>query len=601
MHIISKALLVFTLCVSIAFGWKYGKDRYILYGDSFGYYSYLPATFVYNKLFTIDDIVKDTTLGPSVAECLSGFKQGVHGTNGYSVIQYTYGIAAMNSPAFFITLLWDKLNNTSMTGYELRYQQGVKLMGLFYLLFGLLLLYKSLVKFYERSVVLITLCLLVIGTNIFWFSFYQIGMAHINLFFLNSLLLFATINMYDKPEKAKYVFLVGLALALIALIRPSDIVVVLIPLLFGLVHKQDVRERISLIKKHGLTSAIICLCIGLIVFLPQLYYWKKMTGNYFVYSYGNQSFNWLHPEIFKGLFGSSNGWLIYTPIMILSIMGLLTRPKTMVTVSLYFLFPLYIYIIYSWWCYNYINGFGSRPMIHLYPYLALPMAGILIHKNFIIRFLVLLISIVGVVVNLNFSYKAANDFLRTEDTKYIFNASTFFKQAIDLEDLRVLDLGYKGPKDEQLYSHRSLLHVHADTTGAGYITNDSESEYSNLVLEYFIKKEDLTSEWIGIGGMFRTSKKINLSYKQYLLTATIERMGKQVDWFGLAINNKIGKNKVDEVKISTSIINQWGDVHFHIPTEKLLENDKVRVVVWNAGKNQMDIKYLYLKSLNRKN
>src|SRR6185436_6603820 len=76
----------------------------------------------------------------------------------------------------------------------------------------------------------------------------------------------------------------------------------------------------------------------------------------------------------EGLFFPKNGWLVYSPLMACSIAGMFfySRIKKWAW-CLWLIFPAYVYIIYSWYCYTYINGLGSRPMIHLYPLLAIPM------------------------------------------------------------------------------------------------------------------------------------------------------------------------------------------------------------------------------------
>src|SRR5690606_40716534 len=59
------------------------------------------------------------------------------------------------------------------------------------------------------------------------------GMAHGYLFFDFALLMFATDRLYSTGNK-KYFYLLGLASGLIAITRVSGLVVMLIPLLWGL-------------------------------------------------------------------------------------------------------------------------------------------------------------------------------------------------------------------------------------------------------------------------------------------------------------------------------------------------------------------------------
>ena len=54
----------------------------------------------------------------------------------------------------------------------------------------------------------------------------------------------------------------------------------------------------------------------------QIFYWKYVTGEWLVYSYQDQGFSWLKDIIFcKAYIAIVQGWLVYTPVMILSLIG----------------------------------------------------------------------------------------------------------------------------------------------------------------------------------------------------------------------------------------------------------------------------------------
>ena len=58
--------------------------------------------------------------------------------------------------------------------------------------------------------------------------------------------------------------------------------------------------------------------------------------------------------------------------MIFALLGLffLHRNGRAAFLPTFLILPLHIYIIYSWWCFYYVNGLGSRPMVEMYPLLA---------------------------------------------------------------------------------------------------------------------------------------------------------------------------------------------------------------------------------------
>ena len=66
----------------------------------------------------------------------------------------------------------------------------------------------------------------------------------------------------------------------------------------------------------------IIIFFAFLVWIPQLLYWKTVTGNYLFYSYADEGFFFLNPQILKGLFSYRNGWLIYSPVMFFALLGI---------------------------------------------------------------------------------------------------------------------------------------------------------------------------------------------------------------------------------------------------------------------------------------
>jgi hypothetical protein len=115
----------------------------------------------------------------------------------------------------------------------------------------------------------------------------------------------------------------------------------------------------------------VILCL-----FPQLLYWKWITGHYFFNSYVGEQFYWGQPHIIEGLFGFRKGWLVYSPIMIASVIGMfmLFRKGKEFAWPIFTLFSVYIYVIFSWWCWWYGGAYGMRAMIDIYPFLCIPFA-----------------------------------------------------------------------------------------------------------------------------------------------------------------------------------------------------------------------------------
>jgi hypothetical protein len=197
-------------------------------------------------------------------------------------------------------------------------------------------------------------------------------MAHPYLLFLFALLIRATQRWYEQPT-ARRSALLGFSLGMIVMCRVPEVIAVLIPLFWG-----AGGNRFSLWGRHVPLVALAVL-VFVVTLLPQLFYWKWMSGQWIFNSYQGEQFYWSDPQILNGLFSFQNGWLVYTPVMGLSLVGIffLRRYAAAAFWPVLLLWPLHTYIIYSWWCWQYINGFGSRPMVDVYPLLAFPLAALI--------------------------------------------------------------------------------------------------------------------------------------------------------------------------------------------------------------------------------
>jgi hypothetical protein len=139
--------------------------------------------------------------------------------------------------------------------------------------------------------------------------------------------------------------------------------------------------------------------------LPQLLYWKGVTGDWIYYSYGEEGFFFGRPMIGEVLFGYRSGWLLYTPVMGFAVAGFfLFRKKVRRTLILPFalIVAIKLYLISTWWCWWFGGSFGCRPIIDLYGFLAFPMAACFQRVwEFGWRTRVPLLMILGFLIHLN--------------------------------------------------------------------------------------------------------------------------------------------------------------------------------------------------------
>jgi len=119
--------------------------------------------------------------------------------------------------------------------------------------------------------------------------------------------------------------------------------------------------------------------VGAAVLSLQLLFWHATSEHWLLYSYGNEHFDFLRPHIIDGLFSFRKGWLLYTPLVLLMLLGLgaAWRRVPAAVAPMLLLLPVLIYITFSWGEWWYGGGFSARPLVSVYPLLALPLAALL--------------------------------------------------------------------------------------------------------------------------------------------------------------------------------------------------------------------------------
>lgn len=201
--------------------------------------------------------------------------------------------------------------------------------GVFYLILAFLFLRKILLRYFSDITTAIALGFILLATNLFYYSVFENSMSHVYSFFMLSVFLYLMLKLFENPTRItafSWAFIFGI----IVLMRPSNILFGIIPLVFGITDKKSFLLRIEFFKKH-FTLFPIMIFGAILPILPQMIYWYYVSGSFLHYSYPEEArFYFDNPHIIKGLFSFRKGWFLYTPIMlpiILSLFLLKKRPK----------------------------------------------------------------------------------------------------------------------------------------------------------------------------------------------------------------------------------------------------------------------------------
>jgi hypothetical protein len=347
-------------------------ERGVIHWDVISYYSYLPATFIYGdvSLKFLDNppegFVNDDKFWPSTLE------------NGNRLIITSMGLSVLYAPFFFTAHALAPLFGEARDGFGSIYQLFLVLSALVYVVLGFVILKNLLLRYFKPVTTAITLIAVAFGTNLFYYSTFEAAMAHSYDFFLITAFLLVVIRWVEKPSILRTLG-TGALMGFIALVRPTNILVVLLLLLWDVRSWKGFTGRILFFLKNF--HLVLLMLAGFIaVWIPQFLYWKAITGHYLYFTYAEEgaSFYWGHPHIWQSLFGFKKGWFIYTPMMLLAVAGIpLLRkrlPGTLLPVLL--LLVAMIYVQSAWWSWWFGGGFGLRAYIDIYGVMAFPLAAL---------------------------------------------------------------------------------------------------------------------------------------------------------------------------------------------------------------------------------
>ncbi|MCB2378224.1 hypothetical protein LGH70_11555 [Hymenobacter sp. BT635] len=347
----------------------------IIVSDSAGYYLYLPAALVHHDLLQLrfrDEMVAKYHPTPR-------FEHATRDTVSQNfVLKYSSGLALQELPFFLVAHALAEPLGYPADGYSQPYQWAILLASLLVAVLSLWLVRRALLPRFGEWPTALTLLILVLGTNYLNYSAGQGAMTHNWLFGWYAVLLLLTPSFYARPTLGKALG-IGATVGLMTLTRPTDILAVLLPLLWGLrFSRAALAERLSFWRRHAGLLLAAALAGAALVSI-QLFYWHYATGSWLYYSYGNEGFNWLRPHLWEGIFSFRSGWLLYSPLLLTALVGFgplrRQQPAAFWPMLIYLL--LFLYVTFAWEQWTYGGALGQRAMVQSYAVLAWPMAAAL--------------------------------------------------------------------------------------------------------------------------------------------------------------------------------------------------------------------------------
>jgi len=350
--------------------------------DAGGYFAYLPAVFVYHDPGRVDSLAR--LVQQRLPEPERDYNRiGLHPLpGGRYYIKYPMGVALSQLPWFAGAHAYSYVAGLPTTGHTWPYQEAAILAGTAYAILGLWVLRKLLLRYFPDRVVAWTIAGIGLGTNYFVYSTHEAANAHAVLFLWQAALLYCTARWYEAPER-RWALGMGLFLGLITLTRFSEALYGLIPVVWGLSNWAALRQRPLLLARH---AGQLALAIGLAAAVAglQFLFWYWVSGHWVLETYQGEHFDFANPQILNGLFSIRRGWLVYTPLVALMLVGIIRLPRYVPAAvpAVLLLLPVLLYITFSWGQWWYGWGFSTRPLVSIYPLLALPLGAVLASVRF---------------------------------------------------------------------------------------------------------------------------------------------------------------------------------------------------------------------------
>ncbi len=624
----SFSISIFRFCAAMLLVVTLAFPRYTRPGteatlawDVSGYYLYLPATFIYH------DLKKVSFLPEIIEKYQPSFTpdQAFPIENGNQVMKYSSGMAVLYLPFFAIGHSIAKLTNYPADGFSLPYQAAIHLGGVLMAILGLFFLRKTLLRYFPDRTVGWVLLLIALGTNFFNYATFDAANAHGWLFMLLALLTHLSIRWHERPTLRGAIGL-GTCIGLAALVRPTEILFAIVPLLWGVGSMAALRQRLIFFKEnylHLLAAGAVTVAIGCV----QLVYWKYVSGHWFVYSYGDQGFSFLHPHFVDVFFSYRKGWLVYTPLMVFALLGLLplwrlpltpkgepspsnpryshvaddtykssqigsplgvrgnpiTNHQSPVTAILLF-FLLNTWVVCAWDIWWYGGAFGQRAMVQSYPLLAFPLAAFLVWAferkgDTFLKGVTFVLLMACVTLNLFQTYQAHWGPWEAEAMNRAYYWRIFAKLKNDPTDRLLLDTreGFFGKKRNVQLLYSTDFETANDSVGLSrqFAHSVSWSAAASPTVEYSktitlprpanLKPKD----WLHFGGWFYGE---TLEYDSWRMPQLVVRFEKD--------GQVVRERALRPFRVMQP--GQWTEVGMDIQAPRK-DFDSIKIFVWNAG------------------
>jgi hypothetical protein len=348
----------------------------IITADGLGYYSYLPAKFIYNdknlEFKWFDKVYNNYYNYNSFATPTENF------TSRYkdkTINKYYAAVSFLQMPFFFGTRAFVKLFKLHDDGFSQPYQMGIGFAGVFYACLGLWFLRLLLFKLFQKEwVALLVPIFIFYGTNVFTYTIYIGTFSHIYSFcFIILSLYFAYCFFNEEEKRIRNLLLFLLCSLIVILVRPFNILFLLaVPAFIKVPFKLKFNFRELKWQHYGI------ILLAIIVVSYQFSTLYIQTGSFFPYTYTGERFYFNKPpHVFEILFSYKAGLFIYVPLSLICFFSLLFIKNKKQFLFLVGALAVVILLYSYWWYWIILN----RTIVDFTGILGILLAFFLVNLN----------------------------------------------------------------------------------------------------------------------------------------------------------------------------------------------------------------------------
>lgn len=270
-----------------------------------------------------------------------------------------------------VALLLQNVNPAfAANGVSTPYIYAVCIGSVFYGWAGMYLAYRVARHYYDEAIAIGAALVILFATNAVYYLYVAPAFSHAASIFASSLFVYVWWRTRESRARGNWKpwLALGASGGLMTMVREQEAVFFVIPLVEGGFLAYRVlrsQAKFKELVKWGV-GALVMVGGALLVFLPQLYAYRVLNGNFLPARNVTDKFTWDGNHILDVLFSNFHGLFTWTPVVLFAVVGLifLWRKDKLLAAAFLITFAVETYLLGSFSTWFGGAAFGGRRFIN---------------------------------------------------------------------------------------------------------------------------------------------------------------------------------------------------------------------------------------------